>query len=395
MQQVLHKVRDKYTYWLLLLCIPLEVLPFLCESDSMAGKILLIMKFVWLASLYLLHIDMIKSKYHLIFTILIVSMIVSSVINQSLGVFLLLMILFMSFILFPVIKVSEQQSKNLFLLSCVALFGLFVYSMYRPISAPAFFKYPAWCIDRYGPLNANTCGYLVLSAYFCLVSYLDLKEFQRIKKKYYLFIFISAIVILFAIYTTSRSTMLIIIAFLFLYLMNSMKLMKSYLYYVIIALEMLFCFVYYALSINNAALSNNENTIRIMGKAFFSGREKIWAEAIDGFFKNPIIGNGSDYLPELTGFSSAHNVLLGIMVIMGIIPTIGYIYFMFSPKYLFGIRGLFQNHYTVPQLCFIAGTISTVFECSYSDARLNFLFLLMLLFCDTQNKQSELKCEMN
>lgn len=382
MKDFMNLVKNKMTIPLLYSIIPLTGLSFLFETDSVYGKILLICKFSLMSLLFLLHVYDIPKTQHFIFILLTLVMLISSLYNNNLGVFLLMMILFMAFIVFPQIELSITHKKNLLLLLGTITFCIFIYAMAAPLVQRDFFEYASWFIYCYSPLNANTCGFLIVASFFYISSSMDLITIKRDK---WIISLLFVVAVCFVLFLECRTALLILVIFAIAYLLSQRSWLKPVVYYVGLTFAMSFCIIYCLLWTEMNANLQTES-IEILGKELFSGREKIWKAAFTGFLQHPLIGNGSEYLTKMTTFSSAHNVLLGILVIMGILPALGYIYFLFRPGYVLNIKEEQNGSLNIPQVCFIASIISTVFECSFTDARLNFLFLPLLLVSGANKK---------
>lgn len=388
MYDFLNRAKEKVTIPLLYAIVPLESIPFLFDMDSIIGKLLLICKFFLVLLFYLLYMNRISRRKRFILSLLTIVMIYISIKNKSYGFFLIMMILFVSLTVFPAVEILDAHRKNLLLLLGSITFGVFIYTLIRPITIAKkyFFLLPAANISCYGVVNPNTCAYLILATFFFFVSYF---EKSKSKKNKWVAIPLICITTWFLCFIECRSALLVIIVFVIGYLLNRRKLMKSTIYYIEIFAVSIFCLLYYVLWNNISNLEQTENGMAFLGKDIFSGREEIWKVALEGFVNKPLLGNGSKYLLEITGTSSAHNVLLSIMVIMGAIPALGYLYFLLSLYGSFTINVENKGYLTIPQLCFIACIISTAFECSFTDARLNFLFLPLLLLDNVRDERRD------
>lgn len=370
MQQMIHKIRDKYTYWLLLLFAPLEVLPFLCEPESMMGKALLLIKTVLFGILYILYADKQKWYIHVMLLITCVSMSISMLMHGGAGTVLLILTMFFALITFPKIEIEEKRLRNLYFLLAIGGAGTAIYGMIlNYINGITAFSWR-------GGFNPNTFGIILLSVLFYSLSSMHLNA----KKISWMDLALFTLMLFLIIKSGCRSALLCVIVLLTFYVISCKTKFGRIAYYVIVAFSVLFCL---AMAIIDLKLNISETAYDVMlfGKRVFSGREKVWATALNGFIASPLWGQSNEYLAGCTQLSSAHSVLMGILIATGVIPCIMYLKLLFSPKTLIGYNKAIDL-LLINKLFFIACIILTAFECVYTDNRLNLLFLPLLWSCD-------------
>ena len=132
----------------------------------------------------------------------------------------------------------------------------------------------------------------------------------------------------------------------------------------------IFLIISFCLPIVYLFLYNQIGNFEIMGKSFFSGREKVWLEAYKQIKISPLFGSGTEFVmaygKEVT--ESTHNMLLGLWKNLGIIPTISVICF-----YALKNRPKTETNIIISIIAII---IITCFESFLMDSRLYLLFLL-------------------
>lgn len=376
MLQIIHKLRDKYAYWLLLLFVPLEVLPFLFEPDSLMGKALLLIKTVLFGLLYILYADKQKWYIHLMLLITCVSMGVSVIKHGGVGTALLILTMFFALIAFPQIEITDNRLRCLYLLLAISGVGVAIYGMISNyINGISAFSWR-------GIFNPNTFGMILLSVFFYSLSSMHLK----IEKNLYGYDCLLLILLLFLIYKTGcRSALLSMIAFVFIYVISFKTQFGRATYYMIAAFSILFCL---AIAILEFRLNISEvaNGFELFGKKIFSGRERIWSVVWKGFIETPLWGKSSEYLSEHTNLSSAHSVFMGVLIASGAIPCLLYMKLLFLPKSWF--ENIDNNRSTqLNKVCYTATVFLATFECIYTDSRLSLLFLPLLLCNKTNNAE--------
>lgn len=373
MQQMIHKLRDKYTYWLLLLFVPLEVLPFLCEPDSLLGKALLLIKAALLGILYCLYADKQKWYTHAMLLIACASMGVSVLKHGGAGIALLVLTLLFALLTFTRIEIeTERLSKLYFALaiggSIIVVFGMIVN-----------YTNGLQSLSWRGIFNPNTFGMVFLSAYF----YFETAVNKNLQKRISLTnVLISGAFLFLLIRSSCRSAVIcMIVFFVWLFVAKGRKFNKA-IYYSIVIASLSICFVV-AFVEQWLNVSSTANDVQLMGKKLFSGRETIWSTSLTGFIESPLWGQPIEYLADTTHLKSAHNVFMGILFSTGLIPSLVYLIILLVPGFLFVSED--KQEIALNKLCFFVSLILSTFECVYTDNRLNLLFLPLLLGVFSQN----------
>lgn len=371
--------RDSITWFLLLSFVPLEMFPFFCESDSIYGKILLVLKFSIILAIYGLHARVIDLKYHIMLILTAVSLSVSSIINGGLGVSLLILTMLMAMVAFPVVNLPISREKQFWGLMSAGLLCVFLYASFRDIQngLPLFGK-------GQGTFNGNTYGLILIGMLFYFVSFLGAISLPE-KKRHLLVAICTVVALGMLLWDKCRTSLLSICVFLVCYLIYAVGKQKTRLwFYIVVVGSSILCFVVLlCLDILPGKTGFIDDVIsgRVLGKKILSGRERLWKVALYGFADKPLWGNGSTYLLKIGHLTSAHNVLLGIMICSGIIPTLTYLWLLLHRNMMFeanqtgGSRQCIRNN----SICFIACVAVTAFECAFTDNQLNLLFLPLLL----------------
>lgn len=377
MQQMIHKIRDKYTYWILLLFVPLEVLPFSCEPDSTMGKVLLLIKAALLGILYCLYADKQRWYIHVMMLITCASMGISVLMHGGAGTALLILTMFFALITFPKIKIDAERLSTLFLMlaiggSAIVAFGMIVnYS--KGLQA----------LSWRGIFNPNTFGIVILSIYFYLETAMGVNLKNRFSLKNGL---VSGAFLFLLIRSGCRSTIICLIALFVCMLVVKEKKYIKRIYYLIVIASLSICFMV-ILAEQWLNVSIIANDVQLMGKKLFSGRELIWKTSWTGFMESPLWGQPIEYLADTTHLMSAHNVFIGILFSTGLIPSLAYVVLLLVPR--FSVIGEDEHEITLNRLCFIISMVLSTFECIYTDNRLNLLFLPLLLGICPQNTDNK------
>lgn len=383
-QQAIKKIRDKYAHYLVFLFIPLEIIPFLCEPDSLAGKAILLIKAALLTLLYLLYADRQKWYTHAMMLIACVSMGISTVIHGNAGITALVLIMFFALLTFPRIKIQGKTLRTVFfLLGCgaIVIVLLCMLSNYAD-GLPSF----SWR----GKFNTNTIGILLLAAFFYFESSLHVGEDTTRITLFDIFVYACILVLVYM--SGCRSALLSLLMFVACFFLFIRTSKGKLVYCLIVIFSMGICFVMYFIQ-SNTTIMNQTRSIEILGKDLLSGREKIWTAIFENVQDSPIFGRNNEYIIKLTGLESAHNVFMGLLLSFGLVPCLIYVVTLFSLKNT--ILGKTEDHsLQMNHICFCACIVVTAFECLFTDNRLNFLYLPLLLTASkTQSSEMTEKTE--
>lgn len=384
MKELLRKGRDKFTKPLICLIVPLTVLPFFWEQDTIPGKILLVAKFGLMALLWLLHAELISLPENIGLGLVTCSMAVTVKLKGGAGIALLFMVLFLCLVVFPKIHLAYKFKHGLYVLMTIGTCGVAVYGIAMNISAglDAFEAKTVW--------NPNNTGIALLAMYFFFQCILG--DVHRSCTRWIGYGLTTILFTALIMRTGCRSALLSFLLFQFCffisYIWKNEKLYSFFHIVVILGSILVFGVVLY-LRYGNELIADELLNTPILGKRFFSGREWVWKSAVDYIKDSPFLGNGNQYQLTWVHYSSAHNVPVGIMLCMGILPTLYYFFLQLRPSILFSLQEKCTTWQRIPAICFMAAMVITAFECSLTDAQLNFLFLPLLLGCAPEPVKSE------
>lgn len=376
MSQKLECIRNRLVPYVIWLAVPLEVMTFIWEQDSLPGKALLAIKLAFVGILYGLYFFEIPKTKHCFLAIAAVSMGVSVVVKGGAGVFALILILFMALSVFPLIRMTRAQHKVFYTaLGCgamlVILNSLFT-NLYMGRSLLAL---------RESSVNGNTLGMTVLGAALYFFTALDAVADR--KWRYLGGVLICCASVALINCTGCRSALITLAVFVVLYVLQEAGKKTNWAFVTLAIASAIVAIVISCLSkLLGLGFANDTlglYNISFFNKSIFSGRDLLWHHVLEGIQSSPLIGVSSDWLAERSGLFSAHNVYLGIFMIVGCIPALIYLYFILSPK---SVRLLSPREgcaYQTGRIAFMACLTLAAFECALTDNRLNFLILPLLL----------------
>lgn len=361
---------------LIWLIIPLECISFFYDSDSLPGKGILLAKLFVIGFCYLLFVKDIPVRTHVMIAIAAVSMAISSWMKGGIGVTLIVLTLFMALAVLPRIILTEKQRGLLFFLLGIGALIAVLSGLTSNISlGNTFFDF------TYSRLNSNEYGVLFLSAAFYFVSAVE--AFANKRNNRILIPVICCAFVVLILLTRCRSALLAMAVFAFAWILFSVGKRTDWMYTPIVAFSVLFVLAVVVLSkLTGLGVSDGTREIyrlRVFGKELMSSREVLWSNAIDGYLLDSIWGAGSKWLMDEVGLSSAHNVYLGLLVTMGLFPSLVYTRLILSDDASASFRPETGASGQVAKLCFMASIAVAAFECSFTDSRFNFLFLPLLI----------------
>lgn len=365
---------------------PLVILPFLFTSDSTPGKILLVLKVIYTILLGFVYGIRISKGYTVLFIITIASTVVTVLTRGGVGIACLFAILLFALFTFSQIQVDEKLLSTIYFLNSIFCYIIYVYTVYQPFvmfynSTNSIITVP-WFINHYARLNSNTCGILGLAGFFYFVaSSENIKTNRRKKVTFCILVYILTIILV--LLTRCRSALLALLLFPFVWFANQRGHFRKWVYYVYVGGILIFALIMLLIIDDNKY--DNIDEASLFYKSFLSGRTKIWRCAVEGFAQSWLWGQGNNYLFANVNTTSAHNVLLGILVTLGIIPALSYVWILMIPGKVFSYQTK-RDHFTVAQICFLSSLVISIFECTLTDSCLNFLFLPLLLMPKLSNR---------
>ncbi|TAA72804.1 O-antigen ligase family protein [Planococcus salinarum] len=209
-------------------------------------------------------------------------------------------------------------------------------------------------------IAANSNGIIAfLLLFFCLI---NLKEKNIVLRSLNIYTLVLLIITLFT--ATSRTAMMafFIVGLVFF----AIKYLYRYTFQIVASLVVLSplatgLYIY----LNHTALGTilNDLSLDITGKNFFSGRDRIWNEALDAVVQNGMfwtgLGNNSEF-PELGGY--LHNLYVQVFYQGGIIGLILVGIFLLSLAYAIGKTKVIDYDFRILMGYFIAILFLQVFE---------------------------------
>ncbi len=339
-------------------------------GNKIAEVAIIIITVVFLLYLYLTSRVVGNIRTVLLLSCVAVSLFITAFVNGGWGAVLNYIILMLSSILFVSYGVSRKKAKIIFTFNGVLLL-LFLLSLNVRKNYSSFVFHTIIGVE----INPNMVGMIALISFFSLLNYIC-----DIKSKFLKFVgilVISGICGLYIYISECRSVLLCLLVFLFLCFFKKSTLKQSA-FRRVVCLSQVASFVFVAFYLYLYRQSFNSVEIGIFGKSFFSGRQIVWQSAFDVFLRHPIIGSGASV--ELESVKniltvSAHNTIMSILYIFGIVPTICYLLF-FGKKY---DNATVYKPYRMNQFVAVSTLIITFLESFYMESYLGFLFMLFFI----------------
>ena len=344
-----------------LLCV-LPILAFVSMQYRVNATLLnasLIITFFVLISIWLLSVNYFTATDFIILVINILSLLITIAFFPGTGVALNFLNLLLCFMIFNKVGFSEKAVTITRLMLIVGILSFLITSTYSIEWDWVSFY------DKNGSLiNNNTVSLILVALYIHLSTFL-LKK--KKKWRYILVIGLFAFCVVSVNVLGCRSAMLFFLLYSILILLRKKILEREK---SVRKLCIVFLIISFCLPIVYLFLYNQIGNFEIMGKSFFSGREKVWSEAYQQIKISPLFGSGTkfviDYGKDVT--ESTHNMLLGLWKNLGIIPMISVICF-----YALNNRPKTETNVIIS---IIAITSIACFESFLMDSRLYLLFLL-------------------
>lgn len=293
----------------------------LTYHNSRIGKIILILTGVLIfitTVIVLLQRGSFNKKYLLgVFGILVGG--INTIINGSgFGSILTYANLIMMLLYFSLFSVTPRQKDNMFNLIIISiLIVLITYSNQNEINTLYYSIIPG---NTDQSINPNTVGILYFFLFIYAIFKINKMPFS-LPLRCFVKIVIFGIILYLSLDTGARTSVmamcLFFLADFFNFIppkYNSNTLKSLYVFGLIVTLVFTFFYMYLH--------QVTDGTFEIFGKNLFTGREVVWQEAYDILKDNWLFGYDNSYAFFNGRVQSAHNSLLGIWFVLGIIPLI-------------------------------------------------------------------------
>lgn len=291
---------------------------------------------------------------------------VSTYINGSgLGSLFTYANLLMFLVLYSEIEITEKQKRTLYFIAMISLLVVvYIFSDLNVINNYYYSIFPEFTALR---INPNTMGMIVFFLAFYLLYFC--RGIKRIFLRRAVYFAVIVIVLYMLVPSNARTSLFAFLLFLCMSVLDFGKRKKtdsSKLFLILLLMSFFFVFIY-------IYLSKNMEGLIVFGKNFFSGRQGVWQEALDLIQENFFFGNDNSYMFN-NKMASAHNSLLALLFMFGIVPTIIAIVVMFRTYKYAAQRGT----PLAIKLIFCCIFIMT-FETLLTDANTYYYFALLFL----------------
>lgn len=359
----------KYENIILFLSL-LNCLKIFLYGNKVAEATIIIITVVSLLYLYLTSRIVGNMRTVLLLSCVAVSLFITAFVNGGWGSVLNYIILMLSSILFCSYGVSAKKMKTIFTFNgVVLLFFLFSLSVKKSYSSFVFYTIMG------KKINPNMIGMIALMTFFFLLN--RICEIRSRILKLISILVVGGVCGLYTYISECRSVLLCLLVFLFLCFFKRRTFKQSTFRKMICASQIAsLVFVAFYLYLYRQSFSPVE--IDLFGKSFFSGRQIVWQSAFDVFLQHPVIGSGASVELESvknTLTVSAHNTIMSILYIFGIVPTICYLLFL-GKKY---DNVTVYKPYRMNQFVVVSTLIITFLESFYMESYLCFLFTLFFI----------------
>ncbi len=307
--------------------------------------------------------NVVNKRNVIVFIIQLLLLLFSFITNKTgIGSILQMISLTMILLFIPAIDFKFNYSKTLKI-----FFGLFFFT---------------FLVINKNFLNPNYVGYIFLNLFIISVILYNLDR----KDKTLLFALVTLIFILIISIFRCRTAMVSCASFWILMQIPFEKynkaVTKRILPYILVFCSLLFTIIYVLLWKSNF----NIDIWFFAQKSFFSGRNRIWYEALRLIIKNPLFGVGSKYnLSSIEAFA-LHNSTFMITLLFGI-PNL-LLYFINVKFCLKNIFSSLKNNYAnkIAIVAFIVLFIADFFESYLFWSNYNFIFFFIFLLIMNRNK---------
>lgn len=306
-----------------------------------------------------------------------ISMLITAVINGGWGSFFNYLILMLSSMMFSSYGCEKEQLKKIFVVS--GFFSLFF--LLSLSKKQNYNSYVFTTIFGYN-INPNMVGMIALFSFYSLMYFCyEIRSlFLRV-----ICISISSFICAYCMWLSEcRSVLLAVVLFLLIFLLKKRPFKQITLRRIVLITQIcsfLFVLIYlYLYSISY------DIDLDIWGKSFFSGRQIVWNAVFEVVEQFPIVGSGGTIaIYSINGSQtvSAHNTVMSVLYVFGVIPAVFYYVFL-GRKYDESSRCR-QNRFC--QSVVLSTLIITFVESFYMDSYLCFIFMLFFIPITVREKQ--------
>lgn len=305
----------------------------------------------------------------------IISLLITTTFHKGIGSTIMMMNLLLMFFLFNNIFITQEMYKIIHL---ITIFFLTIYIFTLDLSNIL----STIIIDKLGnSFNSNMFALFVLAVllhFICFVNQCKLPA--KIKKIIVIPVFCLASY--YIIISDSRTALTSATIFLFLCICKRKPFSNENTRKLAI-MGILFSLIFPILYV---MLFDNNINIELLGKSLYSGRQYVWKAAFDAIIDFPIFGSGNDILlPDVRDYTvSAHNTILGMIKMFGIIPTVSFVFFF---AYTYKMKNI--NRDKISEFAIISTLPCMFFESFYTNSHLYVLFALFFLSFIKYDKQEK------
>lgn len=307
-------------------------------------------------------------RYKSIFFVIwlnILSLLITTAFHKGFGSAIMMMNLLLMLFLFNNISIIQRMYRVIHLITASFL-ALYIFSL--DLSSIV----STTVIDRLGnSFNSNMFALFVLAALLHFTCYID--QFNlKTKIKKIILIIPFGLAGYYILISDSRTALASETIFLFLCICKNKPFSNENIHKLAV-IGILFSFIFPILYV---MLFDNNINIELLGKNLYSGRQYIWKAAFDAILDFPVFGSGNDILlPDIRDYTvSAHNTILGMIKMFGIIPTLSFISFF---AYTHKMKNINRNK--ISEFAIISTLPCMFFESFYTNSHLYVLFALFFL----------------
>lgn len=352
----------------ILLIAILQVLSLVDIGNERLEQAILIVTLILLLSLLGKNINVLGKKQNFLLLCLNIASIITTVIlHGGSGSAVMFLNLLLASLIFNNIKISEKTYLELHAFVAIVVTAYIVTVDISRI-------YSTVVVDIFkNRFNSNMFAMFTVVAYFhwaCLI--FECKAGRW--KKLVLFSMVSIVAVYYILVSKSRTSILSVLVFLGLTLFKKSGFSKKWFRRLTVG-TLLMCCLFPLLYIS---LAERYTGVVFGGKGVFSGRQIIWKSAFEIIKNYPIFGNGNEIMLRDVGNHltvSAHNMMIGIMKMFGVVPTLTTIFMLVNNN---SNKSLGERA-KIPQYAFIATFPCIFFESIYTNSHLYMLFAFFLL----------------